>query len=148
MHDIVVIGYGNELRGDDGAGPFVARLMARRYPHLRAVAVHQLTPELAECLAAARLAVFVDARNDTVHEEVDVNSLTPRTAETATHHSDPQSLLGLAQSLYGHAPDAWLVTIPGRDFSIGERLSPAAHAATLAACQSIEELISTVLIRD
>jgi Ni,Fe-hydrogenase maturation factor len=48
---ILVIGYGNELRGDDAIGQWVAR----------AVAAHQLTPELAEDLAHTDYAVFVDA---------------------------------------------------------------------------------------
>ena len=57
---ILVIGYGNELRRDDGLGPRVAASLAG--PGVRALAVRQLTPELAEEVATARLVVFVDAR--------------------------------------------------------------------------------------
>ena len=59
--DILVIGYGNELRGDDAIGPRVARAVRRRYPDLKTVAAHQLTPEMAARLAGVRLAIFVDA---------------------------------------------------------------------------------------
>jgi Ni,Fe-hydrogenase maturation factor len=58
----LVIGYGNDLRGDDAAGPRVAELIgARELPGVRAIASRQLTPDLAEQLARADLAVFVDA---------------------------------------------------------------------------------------
>src|SRR5690242_2835552 len=58
----VVIGYGNDIRGDDAAGPLAARAVAAwGAPGVRALAAHQLTPELAEALAAAELAIFVDA---------------------------------------------------------------------------------------
>src|SRR5436305_5490516 len=60
---VVVIGYGNTLRGDDAAGPRAARAVASwDLPGVIAKAVPQLTPELAELVAAAHLAVFVDAR--------------------------------------------------------------------------------------
>ena len=60
---ILVIGYGNTLRSDDGVGPRVAMAVAsREWPGFNAIAVQQLTPELAEPLAAAELAIFVDAR--------------------------------------------------------------------------------------
>jgi hydrogenase maturation protease len=59
---VVVIGYGNTLRGDDGAGPAVAQAIAdRALPGVRSLAVPQLTPELAEIVAEANLVVFVDA---------------------------------------------------------------------------------------
>ena len=62
-HPIVVIGYGNELRGDDAIGPAVAEQVAAwGRPDIRAIATRQLLPELAEDLARASLAIFVDAR--------------------------------------------------------------------------------------
>jgi hypothetical protein len=60
---VVLLGIGNELRGDDGAGPRVARALGGRVPwDLRAV--HGLTPELADDLADCDLALFVDAHAD------------------------------------------------------------------------------------
>ena len=59
---LLVIGYGNELRGDDGVGPRVARAVSDwRLPGVTALAVHQLAPELAEPLSLSDAAVFVDA---------------------------------------------------------------------------------------
>jgi Ni,Fe-hydrogenase maturation factor len=72
----LVIGYGNDLRGDDGAGPRVAELVRGwRLPGLTAIAVRQLTPELAEPLASAEFALFVDARPPDGTEDVRVEPL-------------------------------------------------------------------------
>jgi len=54
---VLVIGYGSELRGDDAAGPTAARRL--RSTGLSALDVHQLTPEIAERSAAARVVFFL-----------------------------------------------------------------------------------------
>ena len=61
--DVLVIGYGNPLRGDDGAGWKAAELLAED-PRLAGAVVlarHQLTPELADDVSRASLVVLVDA---------------------------------------------------------------------------------------
>ncbi|MGF1587982.1 MAG: hydrogenase maturation protease [Pleurocapsa sp.] len=61
MH-YLVIGYGNTLRSDDGAGQSAAnQIAAWGLPNVRSLAVHQLTPELAEDIANADTVIFVDA---------------------------------------------------------------------------------------
>ncbi len=63
---VLVIGYGNSLRADDGAGPRVAELLEAdpRLGGAVIVAVHQLSPELADDLRSAGLVVLVDATTD------------------------------------------------------------------------------------
>jgi Ni,Fe-hydrogenase maturation factor len=60
---VLVIGYGNTLRRDDGVGVRVAEAVAAdpRFAHVRVLAVHQLTPELALDIGSASLVIFVDA---------------------------------------------------------------------------------------
>jgi hydrogenase maturation protease len=122
--DLLVIGYGNELRGDDGAGPRVARAVADwGDPEVKALAVHQVAPELAAELAEAERVVFVDAA-------VDAGAVCWRHVPAAAgpvslgHTSDPGWLLALAQALDGRAPAAWLVTIPAGRLGFGDILSP------------------------
>ena len=57
----LIVGYGNDLRSDDGAGVIVARKVAVLWPQARVIVVHQLTPELAEDIAMAGKVIFVDA---------------------------------------------------------------------------------------
>ncbi len=69
--ELLVIGYGNPLRGDDGVGPAVSGAIAvLGLPGVRALSVHQLTPELAAEAAGARVAVFVDAAVDSTEVEM------------------------------------------------------------------------------
>jgi hydrogenase maturation protease len=59
----LIIGYGNPLRGDDDVGWEAASRLAAALPSeaVHILAVHQLTPELAEAVSEADLLIFVDA---------------------------------------------------------------------------------------
>jgi hydrogenase maturation protease len=124
---VLVIGYGNTLRGDDGIGYQVAETVAEwQLPQVRSIAIHQLLPELAADIADVKIVVFVDA-------VVAIDSPTPNitivplsadeNATFSTHIITPQLLLGIAQRLYGATPVAYLLTIPAIDFTLGTTLS-------------------------
>jgi hydrogenase maturation protease len=145
--EILVIGYGNVLRGDDAIGPQVAKAVAAwGWPGVRALAVPQLTPELAEELAAARLVVFVDAGATAGEEGVRVNELEPAEgAATLAHASDPGVLLALTRAVYGHNPRAWAVTVPAVRFELGEALSRTAAGGVEAARRWIAGLLERAI---
>jgi hydrogenase maturation protease len=137
--DALVIGYGNELRGDDGAGPRVARaVQGWGLPGVRALALHQLTPELAEDLAGARVAVFVDAAADA--DPAGPRRLSPGGGNALGHICDPGTLLALARGLFGRSPPAWLITVPARSFAPGEGLSETARAGVRRALPEVARL--------
>jgi hydrogenase maturation protease len=141
---VLVIGYGNTLRGDDGAGPAVAEaITAQGLPGVRALVVPQLTPELADVLAEARVAVFVDAAM--ISEAEGVQALPVRPAarpESLGHTSDPGALLALAEAVYGHSPLAWIVRVPAVSFQLGASLSPCAQRGTAAALREVLRLVA------
>jgi hydrogenase maturation protease len=125
---LLAIGYGNPLRGDDGAGWHVATLLAcdPRLADASVLARHQLTPELAEDIAHARLAVLVDARDgDAPPGTVSVRRVDPAypLIPTWSHHLHPADLVGLAKTLYGASPPVFLVTVTGAFFGYHDRLS-------------------------
>ncbi len=122
----LVIGYGNELRSDDGAGPRVARTVAGwNVRGVLSVALPQLTPELAEAVAGADEVFFVDAAGGEVG--VGLRPVRPDGRRPALDHaSSPPALLALAEAVYGRRPRAWLMTLPAPDLDFGEELSPAA----------------------
>ena len=140
----LVIGYGNELRRDDGIGPYVARtLAARQLPGVHVLTVHQLTPELAEPLSQVQLAIFVDAGRSGHGSPVQVQRIVPTAATLGwTHSCDPYTLLALARHLFGAAPPAWAVVIEGADFTAGEGLSPLCRSRADTAREQIEDLLS------
>lgn len=142
---VLVIGYGNELRGDDGIGPRVAEAVAAaNSPYVLVRSVRQLTPELAAELAEARLVIFVDALADPSRSTVELCPLRiERITEWNTHTADPRTLLALTKAVYRRAPQAWLLTVPGQNFAFGEGLTPIAEDGVRQAVALLCELMHT-----
>jgi hydrogenase maturation protease len=142
---LLVIGYGNELRRDDGVGPKVAAAVANwNLPGVQAIACHQLTPELTSPIAAAAHVVFVDAalgRDGSVQcreIEPDDNS------EVMTHAANPSCLLALARRVFGRCPTASWLTLPVLDVDFGEELSPLACDGFKSALEKIRSLANSL----
>lgn len=140
---ILIIGCGNTMRTDDGVGPWVAMAVALwGLDAVESMAVHQLTPELADPIARARLAIFVDAKPAEARGSVEVAELEPSDAPVYSGHlSDPRLILTLARLVFGQSPRGWLVTVPATDFSIGEGLSSTARLGAAEALRRIADLI-------
>ena len=123
MTPFLVIGYGNELRGDDAAGPCVARGVADwGRPEVDGLAVHQLTPELAPALAGAEVVVFVDACADDEERKV---CAAPAGGRAGRGHG-PHQRSALAVGVGGGAVRSAAGGVAGDD--PGGRLRPG-HAA-------------------
>jgi hydrogenase maturation protease len=139
---LLVIGYGNTLRSDDGAGPRVAEAVeAWRVPDVRAIAVHQLTPELAEAVSQSATVLFVDASAEPVGGEMPIAEVVPAVPSHRGHASDPASLLALAEVVYGRRPTAYLLAIPVETFDFGEVLSLSAERGVEAATAAIRAML-------
>jgi len=131
----LVIGIGNRLRRDDGIGPALVESLGRR-PGVEHHAVYQLTPDLVSRVGEADRVLFVDAAID--GHELRLDRLAPSEARGLGHALMPGAVLHLAARLYGVAPPAWLLSVPGRDFEIGEELSPEATARLPEAMRRLE----------
>jgi hydrogenase maturation protease len=141
---LLVIGYGNDLRGDDAAGQHAAaQVDAWRLPGVEVRTLHQLTPEFAEPLAAADRAVFLDAHTVSGGTGVHVRRLHPTTTTSRSGHiCDPQGLLALARTAFGRTPEAWWITIPATDFSFGAPPSPLAARGVADALAIVRRLLT------
>jgi hydrogenase maturation protease len=131
---VLVLGIGNDLRGDDALGPLVADALEATAPDGVTVrAVHGLTPELVIELARADVVVFVDADMDPALDTpiwAPVETFAATAGPDATNHTlDPPRLLALAVALDGRAPDGYLVSLPARRFDVGAPLTPVAQGA-------------------
>lgn len=139
---VLVVGVGNDLRGDDGAGRAVVEELDRlAVPGLRAVWSHQLVPELAEKIAAARLVVFVDAAPGD-RPGVQVRRLTVSAPAVGGHQSDPGALLGLAALAGLDVPEAYVIGLPAYDLGLGRQLSTPTRAAVADAVAEVLRLAS------
>jgi hydrogenase maturation protease len=139
---LLVIGYGNELRSDDGVGPKTATAVAAwNLTGIRALTCHQLTPELAVPIAATQCVVFVDACVDST-TSVELRPLQPAAPDQVmTHTADPRLLLRLAKEVFGRCPSAFLVTIPIENIAFGASLSAQAREGSETALKKIRELL-------
>jgi len=140
---LLVIGYGNRLRGDDAVGPLVAEAVAAWHaPGVEVVVSHQLTPDLAERLARARGVVFVDASTEAA--VVSIRPVHPVLPFAAMGHAiEPRVLLGWAIQAFGHTPPAWLLTIPATTFELGAARSNRAEAGRAEALAVIRAWIES-----
>ncbi len=136
----LIIGYGNSLRRDDGAGLILAKRLAAEWESqghdVRTMLVQQLTPDLAYDITAhdVEVTIFADARialedDDLAPHEIRIEPIPQTYAKTGLgHHMDAAELMTYGELLYRKRPPAWIVTVPGSDFAFGEGLSPAVEA--------------------
>jgi hydrogenase maturation protease len=139
----VVIGYGNPLRGDDGAGPMVAAAVGSSLRGVTVMTPQQLLPEMAAPIARAGLVVFVDAA---LGDEPGVVSCDPVRGSGTTngnHTLSPAALLRLTRDAYGVEPPAWLVRIHGQAFDVGAPQSAPVEQALPHAIELVCSLIQT-----
>jgi hydrogenase maturation protease len=138
---LLLIGYGNTLRSDDGVGPKVVEAVAAlKLPGVETLICDLLTPEVADPISRAETVVFVDAALD-APAEVQLRPLTPAdSSQIMAHAADPRTMLAFARDVFGHAPEAWWLTIPVKDISIGEHFSDLAWKGVGRAIQKIRDL--------
>jgi hydrogenase maturation protease len=140
MDKVLIFGYGNFDRQDDGVAwhvlAAVARRMSRAGPASPAedfpptgnspdfMFELQLTPELAETVALYDRVCFVDAHTGAVPNEVNVEELTSEFQSSPfTHHMTASTLLSFAATLYDARPPAILVSVRGYEFGFERALS-------------------------
>jgi hydrogenase maturation protease len=145
MADVLLIGYGNPLRGDDGIGWVVAEKMAERNPSIKVITDHQLLPEYAEPISEAKLVIFVDVADGTEAGIIKRESIVPIPPQPGafTHHLTPSGLLSMAQDVFDRSPPAYLFTITGTDFEFSEEISPLLQQKMSKMLEKIEEVINT-----
>lgn len=145
MSKVLIIGYGNPLRGDDGLGVEVARCLKEiiRDESVEVLSQHQLMPELADPVSRASLVVFVDACvGDTPgHWSCEEVKPTEQPPQPVSHHFTPATLLAYAQMVFGACPRALAVSVVAGSFECGDRLSPAVAAVVPEVVKFIREQV-------
>jgi hydrogenase maturation protease len=142
MNKVLVIGYGNTLRGDDAAGIRAAELIAKRRPEIECVCMHQLMPELVEQIAVSDIVFFLDADVNVAQPNVRLAVPSVEDGQPHTHFISPESLLRLSQQLYQRMPlNAYVVGIPASQFEFSEELSESTKKAVEESVILVESLL-------
>ncbi len=142
---VLIIGYGNTLRGDDGLGWIAADSLRARFADRRVTIMtcQQLTMDLSEALSRASLAILLDAQAGDQPGRIARCEIAPAsvTSDSLHHHMPPQALLDYTAALYGRAPRMILLTIDGLTYDFGTGLSAAVEAALPHLLSEVEALV-------
>ena len=140
---VLVIGYGNPGRLDDGLGPALAEAVEKMaIPGVTVESDYQLTVEDASVVAEHDVTIFADASVNGP-EPFFFCPLPPKAAGSFTSHSvEPGAVLALATELFKARVKAYILGIRGYEFNeFGERLSERARANLAAAAAFLEPLL-------
>ncbi len=122
---LVVFGWGNVSRGDDGIGPLLlSRIEQAGWDDVALIEDYQLQLEHALDLEGRELALFIDAGNGTPAPFY-FREVFPRQGMTHTSHAlAPESVLAVFSQVTGeNPPPAFLLCVRGDNFELGEGLS-------------------------
>ena len=141
---ILIYGYGNPGRQDDGLGPALVEWLeawakAGKISGVAFDSNYQLNAEDALAVAECRAVVFVDATKETKAPFEFLKLAPKKEISFSTHAMSPESVLALADELYGARPPAWLLAIRGYEWEPNEPPTPAALANLAAACAHLQE---------
>jgi hydrogenase maturation protease len=136
---VLVLGYGNPGRQDDGLGPAAsARIETLGWPNVTAYDNYQLNIEDALDVAEHDVVWFVDAARAGPSPYA-VQPLAPAaTLEFTSHLVRPEAILAMAHRYYGAAPQAFLLGIRGYAFEFVEALTPEAADNLQRAVEMLE----------
>ncbi len=140
---LVVFGWGNDARGDDGLGPLMlARVAGAGWGDVTTVEDFQLQIEHALDLDGAEAALFLDAGRGTPAPFV-FSEVAPCRGETFTTHAiAPEAVLDVyARSLGKKPPPSFTLCVRGERFELGEGLSAEAAQRLEAAWDFLADLM-------
>jgi hydrogenase maturation protease len=141
---ILVYGYGNIGRGDDGVGvAFADAIERKKLPGVTVERNYQLNVEDAFTAAQYDIVIFSDASYNDI-SAFQFSSLVPsKQISFSTHAMAPGSVLSLCIELYGKRPLTYLMEIRGYDYGMQEKLSPKTDENLHQAIDFITPLLKT-----
>lgn len=139
---ILVLGYGNPGRQDDGLGPAVAEAVeAWALPNVTTETPYQLNIEDAAALAEHDMVLFVDASVD-APEPYALERIEPAAEIAFTSHSvSPGAVLALCVDHFHARPVAYVLAVRGYAFEFEEGLTPKARENLARALACVQSLI-------
>ncbi len=139
---LLIYGYGNPGRCDDGLGVFFAEEVERlNMSNVTVDTNYQLNAEDALLAADFDIVVFVDASKNDI-PGYRLCSLTPAIEiEFTTHAMSPASVIGLCEQLYSKKPASYILEIKGYEWTIEEGLTDDARQNAAKALAFLKPLL-------
>ena len=139
MKKLLLIGYGNPDREDDGVAWHILCALTQKlglnlpesyedeFPEFALIDFAfylQLTPEMAEDISVYEYVCFIDAHTGNIPEPVRLIDVESEFQQSPfTHHLTRQSLLSMCETIYRKRPDAALLSVLGHRFLFSRQLS-------------------------
>lgn len=134
----MIIGVGNTLRSDDGAGAYVCDVIEQlKIENVFILKAQQLQTEIITALFHYDKIIIVDASvtaTEVILKKSDESLDTPM---SSSHHTHPAALYSLAKQLYKKELNLYTCAIPVKNFEMGEGLSVFAKMNADEALQQI-----------
>ena len=142
MNKILVIGYGNTVRSDDGVGVWIAeRIADLSLPFVEVQTCHQLQLEMVPDIIEYDAVILIDA--SATGEAIAYRRCSSSMAlpSPSDHTVSPDTLQQLAFEVYHDSVELHLFTIRGESFEFGWTLSPAAEDRATEALARISSFL-------
>jgi hydrogenase maturation protease len=121
---VLLYGFGNPGRQDDGLGPLVIEeIEGRNIPGVTIDENYQLQIEDAAEMAKHEVVIFVDASVEGTGSFTVQKVKPERSIGYTSHAVSPQSILAICKDVFGKVPETWIIGIRGYEFEFGEGIS-------------------------
>ena len=139
---ILLIGIGNNCRGDDGLGwKFVELIEAMGLDFIDHEYRYQLQVEDAALISEYDVVYFVDASYEKMDKGFELRpGIASDEEQVSSHAQSPGAILKLANNLYQKYPEAYVLAIGGEAWELQTSLSEAAERNLVEATSFFAEL--------
>ena len=143
---ILIYGYGNPGRQDDGLGIRLAEELDQwctdnQLLHVSADTNYQLNVEDAAGLANYDLVIFADASRENI-QSISFDRLLPSAKTEFTMHAvSPAFILHLCHEIFNHKPEAYLLHIRGYEWEFMEEMTEGAVRNLFEAVNRVKQFI-------
>ncbi len=144
---VLVYGYGNPGRRDDGLGPALVQMVEKwieseKIDHVSVDSNYQLNIEDAYEIRDYDTVIFADATVEDI-KDFKLSRVEPSDKTTFTMHAvSPSFILDLSQKINDHSPDVFLLHIKGYEFQLEEGLTERAEKNLILAFRYLNERLS------
>jgi hydrogenase maturation protease len=153
MPKILVYGYGNPGRQDDGLGVLLADEVESwankmKFEKLHTDANYQLNLEDAAGIAGYDLVFFADASQEDIQDYKLVPLEPSNRVEFSMHAVSPAFILNLCNQVFNHKPEAYLLHIKGYKWGFMERPTRKAKNNLRLALEHLKVIIADRMKND
>ncbi len=145
MKKILLYGYGNPGRMDDGLGNvFINEITAwindKGIENIQVDSNYQLNIEDAEAISIQDIVIFIDASQENIEDFV-ITKVNPSDAkiEFSMHAVSTAYILSLCEKIYKKSPETYLIHIKGYEWDFAEILTEKAAANLNKALNFLKE---------